>query len=106
MRIALLVVVGLIVGVLGGAALGVALGLLWIEIFDTSSFEGYSSVLVFFTFMPAGAAIGGLGGAVMSGRMAFRTGAIAHHQGRVDAGSGMQKKIGDSAFDHAPRTKS
>ena len=106
MKIALFAVVGLIVGVLGGAALGIALGLLWIEIFDTSSFEGYSSMMVFFTFMPVGAAIGGLGGAVLSGRIAFRTSTIEHPQGRVDAGSGTRKKIGDSAFDHAPQTKS
>jgi hypothetical protein len=37
----------------------------WVEIFKTSDFEGYSGMLVFFTFMPAGAMIGGLGGAAL-----------------------------------------
>jgi len=77
MKIALLAVVGLIMGVLGGAALGVGLGLAWIEIFDTTSFEGYSGMLVFFTFMPIGAVIGGLGGALLFGLMAYRDGEIA-----------------------------
>jgi hypothetical protein len=44
-------------GVLGGGA-----GLAWTEIFKTSSFEGYGGMPVFFTFMPLGALIGGLGG--------------------------------------------
>ena len=55
-------------GALGGAALGIGAGLAWVEIFKTTSFEGYSGMLVFFTFMPLGAAIGGLGGALLFGR--------------------------------------
>ena len=62
MKIALLVLLGLVLGALGGAALGIGAGLAWVEFFKTSSFEGYSGMLVFFTFMPLGAAIGGLGG--------------------------------------------
>jgi hypothetical protein len=54
MKIALLVLLGLALGALGGAALGVAAGLAWVEIFKTSSFEGYSGMLVFLTFMPLG----------------------------------------------------
>ena len=77
MKIALLSMMGLIMGVLGGAALGVGLGLVWIEIFNTTSFEGYSGMLVFFTFMPIGAVIGGVGGAVLFGLMAYRDGEIA-----------------------------
>jgi hypothetical protein len=63
--------------VLGGAALGVGAGLAWIEIFKTSSFEGYSGMLVFFTFMPLGALIGGLGGALLFGVIAIRDAEIA-----------------------------
>jgi hypothetical protein len=77
MNVALLAFLGLFLGTLGGAALGVGAGLAWIEIFKTTSFEGYSSMLVFFTFMPLGAAIGGVGGAVLFGLMAARDTAIA-----------------------------
>ena len=72
MKIALLVLLGLMLGALSGAALGVGAGLAWVEIFKTSSFEGYSGMLVFFTFMPLGAAIGGLAGAVLFGLTALR----------------------------------
>jgi hypothetical protein len=77
MKIALLVLLGLIMGGLGGAALGIGAGLIWTEIFNTSSFEGYSGMLVFFTFMPLGAAIGGLGGALLFGVIAIRDAEIA-----------------------------
>ena len=77
MKIALLVLLGLLLGALGGAALGVGAGLDWVEIFKTSSFEGYSGMLVFFTFMPLGAAIGGLGGALLFGDFAIREAEIA-----------------------------
>src|SRR5258708_20059272 len=63
MKIALLVLLGLVLGALGGAALGIGAGLVWVEFFKTTSFEGYSGMLVFFTFMPLGAAIAGLRGA-------------------------------------------
>jgi hypothetical protein len=72
MKIALLVLLGLVLGALGGAALGIGAGLAWVEIFKTSSFEGYNGMLVFFTFMPLGAAIGGLGGALLFGVIAIR----------------------------------
>jgi hypothetical protein len=77
MKIALLVLLGLVLGALGGAALGIGAGLAWVEIFKTTSFEGYSGMLVFFTFMPLGAVIGGLGGAVLFGVMAARDAQIA-----------------------------
>ena len=77
MKIALLVLLGLIMGGLGGAALGIGAGLIWIEIFNTPSLEGYSGMLVFFTFMPLGAAIGGLGGALLFGVIAIRDAEIA-----------------------------
>jgi hypothetical protein len=77
MKIALLALLGLALGVLGGAALGIGAGLAWIEIFNTTSFEGYSDMLVFFTFMPLGAAIGGIGGALLFGVIAIRDSEIA-----------------------------
>jgi hypothetical protein len=73
MKIVLLALLGLILGTLGGAALGVGAGLAWVEIFKTSSFEGYSGMLVFFTFMP----LGGLGGALLFGVIAARDVQIA-----------------------------
>jgi hypothetical protein len=77
MKIALLILLGLVLGVLGGAALGVGAWLAWTEIFKTSSFEGYSGMLVFFTFMPLGALIGGVGGALLFGVIAIRDAEIA-----------------------------
>jgi hypothetical protein len=77
MKIVLLVLLGLMLGALGGAALGIGAGLAWVEIFKTTSFEGYSGMLVFFTFMPLGAAIGGLGGALLFGVIAIRDAEIA-----------------------------
>jgi hypothetical protein len=72
MKIALLVLVGLGFGLLGGALLGVGAGLLWTAVFHTSDFEGYSGMLVFFTFMPIGAIGGGLAGAIGLGIAAGR----------------------------------
>ena len=80
MKIALLALLGLVLGALGGAALGIGAGLAWVEIFKTSSFEGYSAMLVFFTFMPLGAAIGGVGGAILFAVMARRDAQIAIEQ--------------------------
>jgi len=77
MKIALLALLGLALGSLGGAALGIGAGLAWVEIFRTASFEDYSGMLVFFTFMPLGAAIGGIGGALMFGVIAIRDAEIA-----------------------------
>jgi hypothetical protein len=77
MKIALLALLGLALGTLGGAALGIGAGLAWVEIFKTTSFEGYSGMLVFFTFMPLGAMIGGLGGGFLFGILAFRDSEIA-----------------------------
>ena len=62
---------------MGGAALGIGAGLAWVEIFKTTSFEGYSAMLVFFTFMPLGAVIGGIGGALLFGTLALRDAEIA-----------------------------
>jgi hypothetical protein len=77
MKIVLLALLGLALGALGGAALGIGAGLAWVEIFKTTSFEGYSGMLVFFTFMPLGAAIGAIGGALLFGVIAIRDAEIA-----------------------------
>jgi len=77
MKIAFLAMAGLIIGVVGGATVGIGLGLAWIELFNTSEFEGFAGMLVFFTFMPLGALIGGLGGATLLGMLAFRDHEIA-----------------------------
>jgi hypothetical protein len=77
MKIALLALLGLVLGGLGGAALGIGAGLAWVEYFKTTSFEGYSGMLVFFTFMPLGAGIGALGGALLFGLIAMRDAEIA-----------------------------
>jgi hypothetical protein len=75
MKIALLVLLGLVLGALGGAALGIGAGLAWLEIFKTT--DGYSGMLVFFTFIRLGGAIGGLGGALLFGVIAVRDAEIA-----------------------------
>ena len=80
MKIALLALLGLLLGALGGAALGIGAGLAWVEFFKTSNFEGYNGMLVFFTFMPLGAAIGGIGGALLFGVIAVRDAEIAIEQ--------------------------
>ena len=72
MKVALLAMLGLFSGALGGAALGIGAGLAWVEIAQTTSFEGYSGMLVFLTFMPLGAAIGGIGGALLLALLAMR----------------------------------
>jgi hypothetical protein len=77
MKIALFALLGLVLGAIGGAVLGIGAGLAWTEIFKTTDFEGYSGMLVFFTFMPIGAIIGGLGCAVLFGLMVARDDAIA-----------------------------
>ena len=63
MNIALFALLGLLLGAVGGAALGIGAGLAWVEIFKTTDFEGYSGMLVFFTFMPIGIIAGAVLGA-------------------------------------------
>jgi len=58
-----LALVGFFLGAIVGGVAGVICGLIWVQAFHTSSFEGYSGMLVFFTFMPVGALIGGCAGA-------------------------------------------
>ena len=83
MKIALFALLGLVFGALGGAALGIGAGLAWVEIFKTTNFEGTSGMLVFLTFMPLGAIVGALAGALLFGLLAFRDGKIAIEREQV-----------------------
>lgn len=70
MKVALLILLGLVLGLLGGGALGIGAGVAWVELFKTTNFEGYSAMLVFFTFMPIGALLGAVAGAILFGIVA------------------------------------
>jgi hypothetical protein len=63
---------GFVLGAIVGGVTGIVLGFVWINIFNTSGFEGYSGMLVFFTFMPIGAIVGGLLGAAALAAVALR----------------------------------
>ena len=64
MKTVIIAALGTIAGLILGAALGILAGVAWTSIFKTTDFEGYSAMLVFFTFAPVGAILGGLIGAV------------------------------------------
>lgn len=70
--VVLLALVGLVFGAIAGGVIGVLAGLLWTAVFKTSDFEGYSGMLVFYSFMPIGVLIGALGGALALGRVGAR----------------------------------
>jgi hypothetical protein len=53
--------------------IGIGAGFLWTTVFHTSDFEGYSGMLVFFTFMPIGIIVGAVAGAVGLGYLAARS---------------------------------
>jgi len=72
MQIGCLAVIGLILGGMFGAAAGVGLGLGYTKIFHVSDREGYAGMLVFLTFMPLGAILGGIGGAIGLGLLAAK----------------------------------
>lgn len=72
MKIVMLGLVGFFLGAIAGGVIGVGFGFAWVSVFRTSSFEGYSGMLVFFTFMPIGLFIGGLTGAIWLGMLAAR----------------------------------
>jgi MFS family permease len=63
---------GFVLGAIVGGIIGVVLGFVWINVFHTSDFEGYSGMLVFFTFMPIGAILGGILGAAGLAAVALR----------------------------------
>jgi hypothetical protein len=73
MNVVLIALIGLFFGSIVGGAVGVGLGLVWTKVFQTTSFEGYSGMLVFFSFMPIGAILGGLIGAIGLGVAASRS---------------------------------
>jgi hypothetical protein len=75
MKIVMLGLIGLFFGAIFGGVLGVCAGLAWTTIFHTSDFEGYSGMLVFFTFMPIGIIGGALLGAAGLVYLASRDGA-------------------------------
>ena len=72
MKVVLVAFVGLLIGAMVGAVAGVGVGLAWVNVFHTTSFEGYSGMLVFGTFMPLGIILGALTGAVGLGVLASR----------------------------------
>jgi hypothetical protein len=79
MKVGCLGVVGLLLGAIAGGATGVGVGFIWIQVFHTSSFEGYSGMLVFYTFMPIGIIVGGLIGALGLGFIASRDNSTARN---------------------------
>ena len=73
MKIALFAFLGFLLGAIAGGAIGVVAGLICINVFQTSAFEGYAGMLVFFTFMPIGMIVGALAGAIGLGVLAYRS---------------------------------
>jgi len=67
-----LALVGFFLGAILGGVASVVCGLIWTQVFHTTSFEGYSGMLVFFTFMPLGALAGGSLGAAALAYVASR----------------------------------
>ena len=63
---------GFFLGAIVGGIVGVILGLVWTSVFHTSDFEGYSGMLVFFTFMPIGIIIGAILGTAGLAMLASR----------------------------------
>lgn len=47
-----------VLGIVLGGVIGIGIGLAYTELAGTTSFEGYSAMLVFFGFAPAGMVIG------------------------------------------------
>jgi hypothetical protein len=72
MKIVMVGCAGLFLGAIFGGVIGIGLGFVWTSVFHTSSFEGYSGMLVFYTFMPLGIILGALVGAVGLGFLASR----------------------------------
>jgi hypothetical protein len=76
MKVVLLAFVGLVLGAIVGGVVGIGAGLAWTKVFNTSSFEGYSGMLVFYSFMPIGAMFGALGGAIGLGIFGARSNVV------------------------------
>jgi len=72
MKIVMLGLIGLFFGAIFGGVIGIGAGFLWTTVFHTTDFEGYSGMLVFFTFMPIGIILGAVLGAAGLGYLASR----------------------------------
>lgn len=72
MKTVIVAALGTVGGLILGAAIGILAGIAWTSIFKTTDFEGYSAMLVFFTFAPVGAVLGGLAGAIGAAYAASR----------------------------------
>jgi hypothetical protein len=68
----MLALIGLFLGAIAGGLIGIGAGFLWTTVFHTSDFEGYSGMLVFFTFIPIGIIVGAVLGAAGLGYLASR----------------------------------
>ena len=77
MKVALLAILGLFLGALGEPRSASAPGSPGSRIAQTTSFEGYSGMLVFFTLHAAGCCDRRDGGALLFGLLAMRDDAIA-----------------------------
>jgi hypothetical protein len=77
MKIVLLGLIGLLLGLIAGGAIGMGVGAICVEIFQVSNFEGGAGMMVFFAFMPIGAILGGIAGAVLLGWIGARAKARA-----------------------------
>jgi hypothetical protein len=77
MKIVILGLIGLFLGAIVSGVIGIGLGILWINVFHTSDFEGYSGMLVFYSFMPIGIIAGALTGAVGLGVVASRDSSLS-----------------------------
>jgi hypothetical protein len=76
MKIVMAVFAGLFSGAILGGIAGVGLGMIWINVFHTSSFEGYSGMLVFYSFMPIGIIVGALTAGIGLGVLVARSGPV------------------------------
>ena len=72
MKIAVHGCAGFFLSAIAGYVIGVGLGFLWTTMFHTTSFEGYSGMLVSFAFMPIGIIVGAVAGAVGLGLLVSR----------------------------------
>jgi hypothetical protein len=72
MKIAVHGCAGFFLSAIAGYVIGVGLGFLWTTMFHTTSFEGYSGMLVFFAFIPICIIVGAVAGAVGLGLLVSR----------------------------------
>jgi len=68
---------GLVLGAIGGGAIAVGIGVLWVDVFEVSHFEGGAGYLIFLLFLPLGILIGAPLGAFLGWHLARPRPAIA-----------------------------